>query len=95
MLGNLLDNALRHTPAGGHVVLTAAPTKTELVFEVTDDGDGIDAEHLSHLSSASTGLTLPQQEPRRFRIGLAIAKALTEGPRWPDLGSQPRLRHGK
>lgn len=79
VLGNLLDNALRHTPAGGHVVLTAAPTKTELVFEVTDDGDGIDAEHLSHLFERFYRAdTSRNRSQGGSGIGLAIAKALTE-----------------
>lgn len=79
VLGNLLDNALRHTPAGGHVVLTAAPTKTELVFDITDDGDGIDAEHLSHLFERFYRAdTSRNRSQGGSGIGLAIAKALTE-----------------
>ena len=49
VLGNLLDNALRHTPTGGHVDLTAARSGPEMVFTVTDDGEGIAPEHLPHL----------------------------------------------
>ena len=49
VLSNLLDNALRHTPTGGHVRLTAARAGAEVVFTVTDDGDGIGAEHLPHI----------------------------------------------
>ena len=43
VLGNLLDNALRHTPAGGHVTLTADRVAAEVVFTVADDGEGIAA----------------------------------------------------
>ena len=49
VLGNLLDNALRHTPAGGHVTLAAVRTGAEVVFTVADDGEGIAAEHLPHV----------------------------------------------
>lgn len=79
VLGNLLDNALRHTPAGGRVTLTAAPTKTDVVFTVTDDGDGIDAEHLPRLFERFYRAdTSRNRSEGGSGIGLAIAKALTE-----------------
>ena len=49
VLSNLTDNALRHTPGGGHVSLTASRAGTEVVFTVADDGEGIAPEHLPHL----------------------------------------------
>lgn len=47
VLGNLLDNALRHTPRGGRVMLggRAGPNHT-VVLEVSDTGEGIPADQL-------------------------------------------------
>ena len=79
VLGNLVDNALRHTPGGGHVALTAARSGSEMVFNVTDDGEGIATEHLPHLFDR-----FYRADSARDRghggsgIGLAIVKALTE-----------------
>jgi two-component system, OmpR family, sensor histidine kinase BaeS len=39
--GNLLDNALRHTPPGGDVLASVAQTPNEVVVSVTDTGEGI------------------------------------------------------
>lgn len=79
VLGNLLDNALRHTPIGGHVTLTAAPADTEMVFTVTDDGDGIEPDHLPHLFERFYRAdTARDRDLGGSGIGLAIAKALTE-----------------
>jgi two-component system sensor histidine kinase TctE len=41
MLGNLIDNALRYTPAGGSVTVRVRPEDGELVLDVEDTGPGI------------------------------------------------------
>ena len=79
VLSNLLDNALRHTPTGGHVRLTAARAGAEVVFTVTDDGDGIGAEHLPHIFERFYRADSARDRGRGGSgIGLAIVKALTE-----------------
>lgn len=45
VLNNLVGNALRHTPAGGKITLTAAPGE----LRVIDTGQGIAAEALPHI----------------------------------------------
>ena len=46
---NLLDNALRHTPAGGTVVLSCVSEPGAVTFAVADDGPGIDPVDLPHI----------------------------------------------
>nr|HEV7953714.1 ATP-binding protein [Candidatus Acidoferrales bacterium] len=41
VLQNLLDNAVQYTPAGGHIVASAARDGDEIVFTVADNGIGI------------------------------------------------------
>lgn len=41
VLSNLLDNAVRHSPQGGHVWLTAVTDDDDVRFEVRDEGPGI------------------------------------------------------
>ena len=79
ILGNLLDNALRHTPPGGHVSVTAARSGADVVFTVADDGEGIAAEHLPHLFERFYRADSARDRGRGGSgIGLAIVKALTE-----------------
>ncbi|WP_020108136.1 cell wall metabolism sensor histidine kinase WalK [Nocardia sp. 348MFTsu5.1] len=79
VLGNLLDNALRHTPSGGRVKVTAGRQHELLVIEVTDTGDGIAAEHLPHLFERFYRVDAARdREHGGAGIGLAIAKALVE-----------------
>jgi two-component system OmpR family sensor kinase/two-component system sensor histidine kinase BaeS len=79
VLLNLLNNALRHTPAGGTVRLSAQPEGSDLHLQVADTGEGIAPEDLPHVfdrfyradasrarSSGGTGL------------GLGIARGLVE-----------------
>ncbi|MBM4357820.1 MAG: PAS domain-containing protein [Deltaproteobacteria bacterium] len=45
VLLNLLDNALKYTPSGGHVVLRATGREARIRLEIDDDGPGVAPEH--------------------------------------------------
>ena len=49
VLGNLLSNAIRHTPAGGLVRVAVAGSGEGVVISVTDSGEGIAPELLPHV----------------------------------------------
>jgi two-component system, OmpR family, sensor histidine kinase BaeS len=49
ILGNLLTNAVAHTPAQGTITLRLAVGVEALPLSVSDTGEGISAEHLSHI----------------------------------------------
>ena len=49
VLGNLVVNALRYTPAGGRVSLGASPTSEGVSISVSDMGEGIPAEGLPYI----------------------------------------------
>jgi two-component system, OmpR family, sensor histidine kinase BaeS len=49
IVGNLVSNALRHTPRGGHVAVRARITDSHFAVEVADSGCGISAEDLPHV----------------------------------------------
>lgn len=46
---NLLDNAIKYTPEGGCIDITAAPEGGKIACAVSDSGIGIPAEHLPHI----------------------------------------------
>jgi signal transduction histidine kinase len=49
LLVNLLENAVRHTPEDGEVLLSACREGSATLLTVSDNGEGIPAEHLPHL----------------------------------------------
>ena len=49
VFSNLLSNALRHTPAGGKVTVSARTRGDSVQFEVADSGCGIAPEHLTRV----------------------------------------------
>ena len=83
VLGNLLDNAVRHTPAGGHVTLSLGrddrgPHRRVRVA-VTDTGPGIPPEALPHIFERF--YRAERDRARRSGgtgLGLAIVKGIVE-----------------
>src|SRR3954469_37202 len=79
VLANLLDNALRHTASGGRVDISATAHRDEVTISVSDDGEGIVAEHLPHVFERFYRADAARdREHGGAGIGLAIAKALVE-----------------
>ncbi|QIV79729.1 HAMP domain-containing sensor histidine kinase [Mycolicibacterium frederiksbergense] len=79
VLGNLLDNALLHTPAGGSVELRCAHNGDKVTIVVTDDGEGISAEHLPRIFERFYRADAARDRGHGGAgLGLAIAKALVE-----------------
>jgi two-component system phosphate regulon sensor histidine kinase PhoR len=48
-LENLLDNALKYTPAGSRIMVAVATKEREVEIRVQDNGPGIPAEDLPHI----------------------------------------------
>ena len=70
VLGNLLSNAIRHTPAGGSVKVAVTGSAVELVVTVSDTGQGIPPQLLPHVFERFVkGTNSPGSG-----LGLAIAR---------------------
>jgi PAS domain S-box-containing protein len=79
VLLNLLNNAAKYTPEGGHIWLTVERDNGEVVFRVRDDGVGIRPEMLSKVFDlfSQSEQTLDRSEGG-LGIGLTLVRRLTE-----------------
>jgi signal transduction histidine kinase len=78
VLGNLLSNALRYTPAGGEIVLSAENGGHTVVLRVQDNGAGIQAADLPHIFDRFYRADQSRSDNGESGLGLAIAKSLVE-----------------
>jgi signal transduction histidine kinase len=74
----LLDNAIRHTPSGGALSLSAQRIAKEIELSVTDTGEGIPADALSNVFERFYQVQDSRSTHGSSGLGLSIAKSLAE-----------------
>jgi signal transduction histidine kinase len=79
VLFNLVQNAIRHTPADGSVVVRAAPAGDAVEIEVADTGAGIDADDRDRVFEPFfRGGAQAARPSNGAGLGLAISRAIVE-----------------
>ena len=79
ILGNLLSNALRHTPEGGEVAISVSCETGSAVITVIDSGPGIPPESLPHVFERFYRADRSRsRDEGGTGLGLAIARQLSE-----------------
>ncbi|MCC6191946.1 MAG: HAMP domain-containing histidine kinase [Anaerolineales bacterium] len=73
---NLLDNALKHTPAGGRVVVTAETAPGGLNVHVADTGRGIPAEDLDRIFERFYQVDKSRTHGGGLGLGLSISREI-------------------
>jgi signal transduction histidine kinase len=95
VLSNLLANALRHTPSGGKVRVSAHARDRSAEIAISDTGEGIAPEHLDRIFER-----FYRVDPARSRasggtgIGLAIVRAIVEAHGGTVTASSDGVGHG-
>jgi signal transduction histidine kinase len=79
VLFNLIQNAIRHTPADGSVVVRAEPVAAGIEIEIADSGDGIAPEQREHVFTAFyRGGADAARTGDGAGLGLAVSRAIVE-----------------
>lgn len=76
MIRNLVDNAIRYTPAGGRVAVEVAPRDAEVTLTVTDNGPGIPADERARVFDRF--YRGPTANAQGCGLGLSIVKRVAE-----------------
>ena len=79
VVANLVENAVRHVPSGGHVRVTTARRGRWVELAVDDDGPGVPAHLAASLFEPFTsGAPVMPGSPAGTGVGLAICRAVVE-----------------
>jgi signal transduction histidine kinase len=79
VLNNILDNALRHTPEGGHVEMKTQLTENRIQLSVKDSGEGVSPEDAPRLFDRFYRVSEARaRNDGGSGLGLAIAKSIVE-----------------
>jgi signal transduction histidine kinase len=95
VLGNLIANAIRHTPMGGSITLEAEPIKEGVRIRVCDTGEGIPAEDLPYVFDRfwKGDRSRTRAGGAGSGLGLAIARQLVQA-HGGRIGVESEAGHG-
>lgn len=91
VLDNLVDNAVRHSPAGGTVKIRTFSLCHRVTFLVEDDGEGIPSEYLHAILERF--VQVPGATSGGAGLGLSIAQTILRG-HGAELRVQSEAGHG-
>jgi signal transduction histidine kinase len=75
---NLINNSLRHTPAGGAITVTAKDIRGYVTVSISDTGPGVSKSDLPHVFEKNYRAYDGKEQIRKTGLGLSIAKAIIE-----------------
>ena len=79
LFSNLLENAVRHTPADGRITVTAEQSGDKVAVEIADTGVGIAPEHLPHVTERFYRVEAARSRAQGGTgLGLAICRSIAD-----------------
>jgi two-component system sensor histidine kinase KdpD len=78
VLTNLVENAIKYTPAQSEIIISAWRSEHEAFLAVTDSGNGVSEESLSRLFEPFYRGDAAANRPQGAGLGLAVARGLVQ-----------------
>ena len=85
VLSNLISNAIKYAPAG-EIRISGQVRPEQVIVCVSDEGPGIEAKDLPHIFDRFYRSTNAVKQTKGAGLGLYLARAIIEVPRWAHLG---------
>ena len=77
ILSNILDNAIKYSGDSPHIQITAEERNGSVIIRITDNGIGIEEEHLAHIFDKFYRVSNSKRPPvRGYGIGLFYVKTM-------------------
>lgn len=92
ILNNMISNAIKYTPEGGHIEVAARAESDDAVIQISDNGKGMTEEQLSHLFQLYYRTDdARQSKVKGTGLGLFIVKTLVDAHHGRiDVASKPK-----
>jgi two-component system NtrC family sensor kinase len=87
MIGNLLENAIKYTPAEGEIIVAAAAEGDQIILRVSDTGPGIPAADQPYIFDKFFRASNVPDDSGGTGLGLSIVKSIVDshqGRIWVD-----------
>jgi two-component system NtrC family sensor kinase len=87
MIGNLVENAIKYTPAGGEISVAALPEGDQVILRVSDSGPGIPAADQPYIFDKFFRASNVPDDSGGTGLGLSIVKSIVDshqGRIWVD-----------
>jgi signal transduction histidine kinase len=87
MIGNLVENAIKYTPAGGQIVVAAVVEGDQVILRVSDSGPGIPAADQPYIFDRFFRASNVPDDTGGTGLGLSIVKSIVDthqGRIWVD-----------
>lgn len=79
VLINIIDNAIKYTPSGSHILITVRDEKERVLIEISDDGPGVSEESKSKLFDMFyTADNIRGDGRRGLGLGLSLCKSIID-----------------
>ncbi|PJE65540.1 hypothetical protein COU91_01070 [Candidatus Saccharibacteria bacterium CG10_big_fil_rev_8_21_14_0_10_47_8] len=80
LIGILLDNAIKYSPAGSEIKITTAKKDKQVLISIADQGQGIKASDLPHIFDRfyRADASRNKEQANGYGLGLAIAKKIAK-----------------
>lgn len=91
---NIVDNAIKYTPAGSHILITTEKKQSTVIMHIADNGPGISDDAKPHIFDMFySGINRIADSRRSLGLGLSLCKSIVNA-HGGEISVQDNVPHG-